>query len=254
MNHTISHGGDASYKVNNAIVANQMAKANQCVTHTFDYLFGGMGPDQIIKTRWVNGKIDATFQCDIEALPDFLTNLVFAFYREKYNCEIGAKDFSKAVTEWVEWADEGYLQRKPIALKWIRTSLDNGEIYCLTVPADATVCENCDIVLGNYSADDIFQAAKEYFQAGFQADAVNRFIVNGVIRWGVHFSEFFGNLMVSLSTFTAVPKSVIDNAPESEWTTFCKDWNELVYCKIERICPRPNDEKVWNFIYDRLSN
>lgn len=253
MNHTISHGGDASYKVNNAIVANQMAKANQCVTHTFDYLFGGMGPDQIIKTRWVNGKLDATFCLDIEALPENLYDLANRFYREKYNCDIGL-DLPNAIIDWVKWADEGYLQREPIGLKWLRTSINNGEIYCLTVPADAAVCENCDIVLGNYSADDIFQAAKEYFQAGFSADAVDRFYVGGTIRWGVHFSEFFGNLMVALSTFSFFEKTVIDNAPESEWEIFCKKWNELVHCKSEVKCFTPSDFFIWDFIYNRLSN
>lgn len=254
MNLTISHGGDASYKVNNATAANQIAKSNQGITHTYDYDFYIMTQYPVDKKRWVDGKLDAAFCLDIDALPDFFDNLVRKFYHEKYGCELKNEDFLKAASEWVEWADEGYLQREPIALKWLRTSLNSSEIYCLTVPADATVCENCDIVLGNYSADDIFQAAKEYFQAVYQADAVNRFMVNGVIRWGVHFSGFFGNLMVSLSTFTAVLKSVIDNAPESEWERFCNYWNELVHCKSEGKCPWPNDEKVWNFIYDRLSN
>lgn len=249
MNLTISHGGDASYKVNNAKAANQIAKSNEGITHTYDYL----SKPSIIKTRWVNGKLDATFQLDIEALPEFLYDLANRFYREKYNCDIGL-DLPNAIIEWVEWADEGYLQREPITLKWIRLSLGSGNPYSLTVPADATVCENCDIVLGNYTPDNIYQAAKMYFQAGFQSDALDRFMVGGVIRWGVNFSEFFGNLMVALSTFSFIEQNVIDNAPESEWTSFCNDWNELVHCKSEGKCFTPSDLFIWDFIYDHLSN
>lgn len=179
MNPSISHGGNAAIetetKPNPVLVGSRYEGCFFENGNEYEYgeTDGGMW---IRKTVWEDGSPFALFELDIEALPDFLVNLVSKFHREKYGCEppVGdAQYWADTVTEWVKYTDETVCLDSPLV--WIRCSLENGEPYSLFVPADATVCKSCDVVLGNWTAKEIRKAEtevvsladrKRWFEAG----------------------------------------------------------------------------------------
>ena len=212
-------------------------------------------PEYVKKVVVKDGAFFANFLLDLGSLEDGLKSTVEAYYLDRYGYSIAesVENFESALQEWLRFEDDYYIRE---TLVWKRASFDSGEVYILEVPSDAEVCEDCDKVLGNYTAVEIWAAIRVPFKS-FVHDRLSELVriqhCGGEIRWDVR-TGFLATIIAAIQRWNILTPSDLKLAPESEWVELAEKWNKIVSFHSSNLAPTPNDSEFWAQIYQTLND